>query len=117
LRVRELSAVPPREDCPCCAGRRCEFLDNAHNGPAAALCGRDAVQVRPADPRASVDLASMQERWLSLGQVERTPYLVRCRLKDPAGIAITLFADARAIIHGTADPGRGRSIYARFVGT
>jgi adenylyltransferase/sulfurtransferase len=116
LRVRVLSASAPRADCPCCGKRVFEFLDNPANIPAVALCGHNAVQVRPANPRAAVDLPAMRQRWTGLGQVEATPYLVRCQLKDPAGIVITLFADARAIIHGTADPGRGRSIYARFVG-
>ncbi len=116
LRVRVLSASPPRSDCPCCGKRHFEFLDDPAHVPAAVLCGRDAVQVRPASAGAIVDLTAMRQRWSGLGQVEATPYLVRCRLNDPAGITITLFADARADVHGTTDPGRARSIYARFVG-
>jgi adenylyltransferase/sulfurtransferase len=32
-------------------------------------------------------------------------------------VHFTLFADGRAIVQGTADPDRARTIYARFVGS
>lgn len=105
-----------REDCPCCGLRQFPFLESHADASAVSLCGRNAVQVRPTGPHAAVDLAAIGERLAGLGGIERTPYLLRCRLRDPAGVALTLFADGRAIVHGTPDLGRAKSIYARFIG-
>jgi len=66
--------------------------------------------------RRAVNLATLADRLAAHGRVERTPYLLRCQLHDPAGIALTLFPDGRALIHGLADAGRAKSIYARFIG-
>ena len=103
-----------RRDCVCCAQRRFEFLSNTTGQSTVALCGRNAIQVR-AD--ATVELGSIAERWHRLGAVEKSPFFVRCRLTDPADTTLTLFADGRLIIHGTQDPARAKSLYARFVGS
>jgi adenylyltransferase/sulfurtransferase len=112
-------ASTKRNDCPCCGGRQFPFLDNQTDGSAVALCGRDAVQIRPPkrnEGHVPLDLPDMADRLAPLGSVERTPYLLRCKLHDPAGISVTLFADGRAIVHGTSDLGRAKSVYARFIG-
>ena len=46
--------------------------------------------------------------------VLQTPWLVRAKV-DPHH-ELTVFSDGRAIVRGTTDPGRARSLYARFVG-
>jgi adenylyltransferase/sulfurtransferase len=45
--------------------------------------------------------------------VARNPFLVRASVES---YEITVFADGRAIIGGTQDPGVARSVYARYVG-
>ena len=81
------------------------------------MCGRNTVQVRPAANGGSVDFEAVAARLAVAGDVERTPFFVRCALRDGGGnLSITLFPDGRAMVHGTADPAAARSIYARFIG-
>ena len=103
-------------ECPACGRREFRSLDGSQSGRSTSLCGRNAVQIRSARDE-SVDLARMAVKLSQIGHVQRTPYLLRCALKDPREIQLTVFPDGRAIIHGTADFERARSIYARFVGS
>jgi molybdopterin/thiamine biosynthesis adenylyltransferase len=102
-------------DCPCCGRRNFEFLTRPGAAGSAVLCGRDAVQVMSSHGGA-VSLSSLADRLSSVGSVERSPYLVRCRTVDPAGIVLTVFGDGRTIVSGTTDPVRARSLVSRFVG-
>jgi adenylyltransferase/sulfurtransferase len=63
-----------------------------------------------------VSLKDLGERWQRSGLVQAGEYFVRCALSDPPGITLTAFADGRLLVHGTADLGRAKSLYARFVG-
>ncbi len=103
-----------REDCPCCGLRKFEFLDSAADS-AVSLCGRNAMQVRPA-ARVAIDLDQLAQRLRTAGEVEQTPHLLRCRLSDPAGVVLTVFPDGRSLIQGVQEADRARSIHARFVG-
>ncbi len=101
-------------DCPCCGQHRFEYLDSpADNG--ASLCGRNAVQIRPTKPT-ELNLDRLAEKLSSAGQVERTPYFIRCQLNDPANVSFTVFPDGRTLVHGVTDIGRAKSIYSRFAG-
>jgi adenylyltransferase/sulfurtransferase len=111
FRVLDCSAGR-RDDCPACGQRRFEFLQQPAGALSARLCGRDAVQIQGSGAR---DAAGSAARLTAVGKVEQNRYFIRCRLED--GIVLTLFPDGRAIIQGTGDMGRARSIYARYVGT
>jgi adenylyltransferase/sulfurtransferase len=100
-----------RPDCPACAQKRFEFLLTRRADAAASLCGREAVQIR-GDRLA--DFPATAARLTGVGTLQQTPYFLRCRL--PEKITLTLFPDGRAIVQGTTDVGRARSIYARYVG-
>lgn len=102
----------PVADCAVCQRGRFERLERGASGLTAALCGRGAVQVRPADGR-EVKLSEIAARLQASGQVLVNEYLLRFRAED---FELTLFPDARAIIKGTDDPARARSIYARYIG-
>ena len=99
-----------RPDCPCCGLRRFDFL-TAPPASSQRLCGSNAVQVRPTATRLS--LPTIAARLKSAGPVELQDHLLRCRVED---LTLTLFADGRLLVHGTADPNRARSIYARYIG-
>lgn len=101
-----------RPDCPVCVGRRFDHLAQRSGAAAAVLCGRDAVQVTPSEP-GRLDLAALERRLAAAGPVTRTEFLVRLRAE---GCDLTVFEDARAIVHGTDDPVRARAIYARYLG-
>ncbi len=122
-----VATVEPDPECPVCVGGRFDWLDAAAvsrgaatgsvgSGSAAKLCGRRAVQVRPAAPdggRPRVDLDRIAARLEPIGRVESLPYCVRLHRDE---ITMTLFPDGRAIFDGLTDTARARSLYARFVG-
>jgi molybdopterin-synthase adenylyltransferase len=103
--------VPRSATCDACVKRNFHHLVAAPSGTA-VLCGRNAVQISPATP-ATLDLAEAERRLSALGKVRRNEYLLKASID---GCELTLFPDARAIIQGTNDPARARSLYARYVG-
>jgi adenylyltransferase/sulfurtransferase len=107
----QLVRVPRSPSCATCVGRRFPHLEAASSG-AVSLCGRNAVQITPA-PGARLDLAEAERRLAPLGPVRRNAYLLKFEVD---ACELTLFPDARAIIRGTDDPARARSLYARYVG-
>ncbi len=118
--------------CPSCAARRFDWLEGRAQGSApdaAALCGRNAVQIA-APIRAgaaghsaghapagapTLDLGAIEAKLRPTCDVRRTPFLLRA---TPHGepLEITLFQDGRAIVSGTTDPARARAIVARYLG-
>jgi hypothetical protein len=78
-----------------------------------ALCGRDAVQIRPAK-REALDLDAIYQRWESIGASRRNPFLIKLALPENE---IVLFPDGRAIIKGTSDFTRARTLYAKYIGS
>ncbi len=101
--------------CKCCMQKQFEHLDKQPNDTA-ALCGRDAVQVRaPATTR--WDLAIIANKLKSAGTVSSTPFMVRFTPNDRPALTLTAFPDARVIVQGTIDVAVARSVYARYIGS
>ena len=98
--------------CPACHDRDFPWLAGKRGTDSAVLCGRNAVQVRPATPTA-VDLDALAARLTSVGEVTSNPFLVRLSVGEHQ---ITLFQDGRAVVGGTDDPAVARSLLAKFVG-
>jgi molybdopterin-synthase adenylyltransferase len=111
LKVGELRS---KGNCPACQRGERAWLKGERASQTAVLCGRNAVQISPAERR-EVDLHETAKRLRQHGVVFENPYLVRVTLGDPA-CEITLFRDGRAIVQGTEDAGVARSLYARYVG-
>jgi molybdopterin/thiamine biosynthesis adenylyltransferase len=106
--------LPRQPDCPACGQHHFEYLDAPADGMGATLCGRNAVQVRPASAHgAALDLDALADRLRPVGEVATNGFLLRLRVES---YEVTLFPDARAIIKGTDDPAVARSVYARYVG-
>lgn len=101
--------------CPCCGLRRFEFLEATEQTPI-TLCGRQAIQVR-GTPGTVLDLPQLAQRWSGMEDVQLSSYLLRGRVAGANQLSLTVFADGRTIVHGTDDPGRARSLVARFVGS
>jgi adenylyltransferase/sulfurtransferase len=108
--IRQISEVPRDPDCPACARREFPFLRETVLPPI-TLCGRNAVQIR--EYERAIDLLELQARLEPLGEVRANEFALR--FKAPP-YEITIFADGRAIVKGTADPGVARSLYARYIG-
>lgn len=114
--LRKMSVAKLREqsNCPACVQGRLEWLDGRKGSQSIVLCGRNAVQVSPADKR-SLSLAEMAPKLHGAGEVSYNQFLLRLTL--PGGEQqITLFPDGRAIIKGTDDIATARGLYARYVG-
>ena len=97
--------------CPACTIGRFDYA-SAPAGGAAVLCGRDAVQLRPAHAT-HVDLPGLSSRLSAVGPVVSNEYLVRLRAPDAE---LVVFEDGRAIVKGVRDAAHARSVYAKYVG-
>jgi molybdopterin-synthase adenylyltransferase len=99
--------------CPACTAGRYDYLASGAASGGAFLCGRDAVQVRPA--RGSrVDLPALAGRLAAVGSVSANEYLVRFSSRDAD---LVVFGDGRAIVRGVTDPAQARVLYAKYVGS
>ena len=81
---------------------------------------RDIVESWPEEMRKdyfeliAIDLADLAERLGPLGNVVRNDFLLSFQLPEHR---ISVFSDGRAIIKGTTDPAKARSLYARYIGS
>jgi adenylyltransferase/sulfurtransferase len=107
----EVAAGRPRPDCKVCGQRQFAVL-SGEGRPMITLCGRNSVQIH--EHFRPVDLAALAHRLEPLGEVRANGLLLRFR--TPA-YTITVFPDGRALIQGTTDVGRARSLYARYIGS
>ena len=105
--------VHKNQECPCCSQNKFEYLETENREVITSLCGRNAIQITPADPK-ELSLFDMAEKLEPLGEVKNTPFILVFKTKKEE---ISLFKDGRAIIKGTNDEKVARSIYARYVGT
>ncbi len=105
--------VRKNEECPCCMEKNFEYLDTEDREVITSLCGRNAIQITPADPK-ELSLNEMASKLEPLGEVKNTPFILIFKTEKEE---ISLFKDGRAIIKGTNDEKVARSVYARYVGT
>ncbi|MHA7812957.1 MAG: ThiF family adenylyltransferase [Phycisphaerales bacterium] len=101
-------------DCPCCVGKRFEFLDRDEEDTV-SICGKDAIQINPIN-RQRLDLERIRDTLSEHGDFEHLGVLVKGVL-DETQHTLSIFHDGRAIIEGVTDPAIARSVYARYIGT
>lgn len=101
-------------NCPCCKRGEFPYLSGQWAGSTTTLCGRDAIQINSIGGR-KVDFTAIAEKLRSVakGAVTHNRFLLKAEVD---GHELTLFADGRAIIRGTRDPDRARTLYAKYVG-
>lgn len=107
---RSVKTASPAPECRVCAHREFPLLDAAGAQPSTILCGRNAVQVKG---DSSIDIQMLAAQLGALGEVRTNEYALRF-ITPP--YEMTIFVDGRAIIQGTDDPARARSLYSRFLG-
>lgn len=112
MRVLNVQAAYDDGNCPCCRQRDFEFLRGAHTAGTTSLCGRNAVQVMPAEA-GEVNLRRLADRLPAHMRPARNDYLLRFKTDDHA---VTVFVDGRAIVQGTDDPAVAHKVLARYVG-
>ncbi|MGG4344084.1 ThiF family adenylyltransferase [Paenibacillus lautus] len=110
-RYYEMKFGDPNRNCPCCQLKVYPAL-HSHEEDILTMCGRDSVQFSGDGP---LDLNLWQGRLEgALLKVKANPYLLRAEL--PGGERLVLFADGRALVQGTDDFARARTLYDRYVG-
>jgi molybdopterin-synthase adenylyltransferase len=103
--------VERNPNCRTCARGELRYLEGEAQ-PHISLCGRDSVQIHESSRR--LDLAALGQRLKpAVDEVRNNDFLLRFRV---APYELTVFADGRAIVKGTRDPGVARSLYARYIG-
>jgi len=102
--------------CRCCALRQFEWLEGEHGTQTTSLCGRNAVQVtqRRSSTLNFLDLARQLQ---ASGTVTTNKFLLKFQVTDGGDpYEFTVFPDGRAIIKGTDDTDRARTLYAKYIG-
>lgn len=99
-------------DCPCCKHRRFEWLDGEHGSQTTSLCGRNSVQVSHRTP-SKLNFEEMASHLEKMGDVSYNRFLLKFNVES---YEFTVFPDGRAIIKGTADVDKARTLYAKYVG-
>ena len=114
-RVKVAPLAGRKGKCPCCAQRKFEWLEGEHGTQTTTLCGRNAVQVT--QRRASaLDFGSLAKQLQASGPVTANKFLLKFSVVDGDPYEFTVFPDGRAIIKGTDDADRARSLYAKYIG-
>lgn len=115
-RVKVAPLAGRKGKCPCCALRQFEWLEGEHGTQTTTLCGRNAVQV---SHRATnrLDFAYLAGVLQQSGTVSYNKFLLKFNLVENGDhYEFTVFPDGRAIIKGTSEPEKARTLYARYVG-
>jgi molybdopterin/thiamine biosynthesis adenylyltransferase len=100
-------------DCPACRRGEFPWLEGKLGSHTVSLCGRNAVQiVHRRGGRLSFE--ELARKLQGVGNVRYNQFLLRFEVD---GHEITVFPDGRAIIKGTSDVGKARSLYAQYIGT
>lgn len=115
FRQVDVSKLRDTAECPACKGGERLWLDGTQSSGSTVLCGRNAVQISPAE-KTQLSLKELAERLESAGVVTSNPFLVRVAMAD-SDLEMTLFPDGRAIVKGTEDPAVARAAYSRYVGS
>lgn len=104
-----------KKDCPSCgAAPSYPYLSAANAERTEVLCGRDTVQIRPPKrERINLEAAALRLKQLGDGTVEVNPFLLSL---TTGALRLVVFADGRALVHGTNDTAAARSLYHRYFG-
>jgi adenylyltransferase/sulfurtransferase len=112
LRRMKIASLLGKVDCPCCQRRHFEWLEGDHGAHTTSLCGRNAVQVAHRSATA-LNFEALTRHLEALGEVSYNRFLLRFTAD---GYEFTVFPDGRAIIKGTSDVDKARTLYAKYIG-
>lgn len=101
-------------NCSCCKGGRFPYLSGDLASTTTILCGRDAVQVcAPSPVRIDFAIIADKLKTAAAGEVTFNRFMLKAKVD---GFELTLFPDARAIIKGTDNTDKARTLYAKYIG-
>jgi adenylyltransferase/sulfurtransferase len=107
-----IAALRDSVDCPTCKQRNFEWLDGKLGSHTTSLCGRNAVQIAHRSAE-RLSFETLQKQLAPLGPVSYNRFMLRFEVD---GFQFTVFPDGRAIIKGTNDVNKARTLYAQYVG-
>lgn len=100
-------------NCPTCGEERTyPFLTFDEQTKTAVLCGRTSVQIRPPKKQErDLEKLAIQLKRTS-GKVETNPFLLSYTIGEER---MVIFKDGRALIHGTNDVEKAKTLYHRYL--
>jgi molybdopterin/thiamine biosynthesis adenylyltransferase len=100
-------------DCPSCGeDATYPFLTYENQTKTAVLCGRESVQIRPPSEQQR-NLQEVRERLERTdGKVESNDFLLSYTIGEER---MVMFKDGRALIHGTNDVEKAKTLYHRYL--
>ncbi len=113
FRELKIAGLLGKVDCPCCGRREFDWLDGKLGSQTTTLCGRNAVQIAARRPE-PLNFREMAARLEPLGEVRFNNFMLRFAAE---GHEFTVFPDGRAIIKGTNEIAKAKTLYAQFVGS
>ncbi len=108
----KISKLKDSVDCPCCKRREFDWLEGKMGSHTTSLCGRNAVQVAHRTAT-GLNFDELARQLRALGQVSFNRFMLRFAAD---GHEFTVFPDGRAIIKGTNDVDKARTLYAKYIG-
>ncbi|MBI1322698.1 thiazole biosynthesis adenylyltransferase ThiF [bacterium] len=113
FRQLKVAGLLGKVDCPTCRRREFDWLEGRMGSHTTTLCGRNAVQIatRRAD---KLDFAQLAAKLTGIGSVRHNDFMLRF---ETDGHEFTVFPDGRAIIKGTNDIARAKTLYAQYLGS
>jgi adenylyltransferase/sulfurtransferase len=99
-------------DCPCCKRREFDWLEGKMGSHTTSLCGRNAVQVAHRTATA-LNFEELARHLEPLAEVSYNRFLLKFTAENHE---FTVFPDGRAIIKGTNDIDKARTLYAKYIG-
>ncbi len=102
-----------KQDCPSCGENATyPFLQFDEQTKTAVLCGRDSVQIRPPTTQQR-NLKQLAEHLKKTGgEIESNEFLLSFRINEER---MVIFNDGRALIHGTNDVEKAKTLYHRYL--
>jgi len=113
FRQLKIANLLGKVDCPCCKQRHFEWLEGGQGSHTTTLCGRNAVQVAVRRQEA-LNFAELAARLEACSAVRHNNFMLRFAAE---GHEFTVFPDGRAIIKGTNDVAKAKTLYAQFIGS
>jgi molybdopterin/thiamine biosynthesis adenylyltransferase len=107
-----IAKLREKSNCVCCVQRKFEWLEGQHGSQTTSLCGRNAVQVSHR-VSGNLDFDGLAKQLGTLGEVSFNRFMLKFGVD---GYEFTVFPDGRAIIKGTADTDKARTLYAKYIG-
>ncbi len=106
----EITRVDRRVDeCETCSKKEFSFLESEED-TVTELCGRDSIQITPAGDL-SLDLEKIAKRFKDSKKMGQKMVKI-----SAGGYELNVFGDGRAIIEGTDDPKKAKSLYSQYIG-